>query len=141
MTEERYSNIVIKGVLMPETQVAVFRDKDGSIPLQAWFESLEAQCPKAFEKLAARILLLSRFGHELRRPHADFLRDGVYELRERLMKVQYRVLYFFHGQNMAVLSHGLTKEGKVPDKEINKAIRNRALVALDSDRHTADWEA
>jgi hypothetical protein len=35
-------------------------------------------------------------GHELRRPEADFLRDGVYELRISLNHIQYRLLYCFH---------------------------------------------
>ena len=48
-------------------------------------------------------------GHELRRPEADFLRDGIYEL-----------LYFFHGQNVAVLAHGLTKEAEAPEQLIIK---------------------
>lgn len=42
---------------------------------------------------------------------------------------------------MAVLSHGFTKEGSVPAKEIDKAIRHRAMVALDFNHYTADWEA
>jgi hypothetical protein len=34
-------------------------------------------------------------GHELRRPEADFLRDGIYELRASLGGVHHRILYFF----------------------------------------------
>jgi hypothetical protein len=34
----------------------------------------------------------------LRRPHADYLEDGIYELRWRNGTVQYRILYFFHGR-------------------------------------------
>lgn len=43
-------------------------------------------------------------GHELRRPEADFLRDGIYELRVSLQGQQYRMLYFFHGKVVAVVS-------------------------------------
>ena len=45
----------------------------------------------------AVIRWLALFGHELRRPKADFLRDGIYELRAREGRANYRVLYFFHG--------------------------------------------
>jgi hypothetical protein len=29
--------------------------------------------------------------------------------------VNYRVLYFYHGQNVAILTHVLTKEDKLPE--------------------------
>ena len=48
-------------------------------------------------------------GHELRRPAADFLRDGVYELRPSYQGVNYRILYFFAGRDIVVVSHGLKK--------------------------------
>ena len=44
-------------------------------------------------------------GHELRRPEADFLRDGIYELHISLGGVHQRILYFFHGGMAAVVSH------------------------------------
>ena len=64
-------------------------------------------------------------GHELRRPEADLLRDGIYELRVRLGSVNYRMLYFFHGRVAAVVSHGLTKEKAVPAGEIDGAIERK----------------
>ena len=51
---------------------------------------------------------LRELGHELRRPEADFLRDGIHELRFRFQAVQYRILYFFF-EGRAVATHGLTK--------------------------------
>jgi hypothetical protein len=60
-----------------------------------WFESLPQ---KARLACIARIELLKARGHELRRPHADYLRDDIYELRAKHQGVNYRLLYFFHGQ-------------------------------------------
>ncbi|MGO9257708.1 MAG: type II toxin-antitoxin system RelE/ParE family toxin [Bryobacteraceae bacterium] len=37
-------------------------------------------------------------GRELRRPEADFLRDGIYELRVSLRGVHFRILYFSTGR-------------------------------------------
>jgi hypothetical protein len=68
---------------------------------------------------------LREMGHELRRPEADFLRDGIYELRVSLGGVHHRILYFFHGAIAAVVSHGLVKERVVPPKEIDHAGRGR----------------
>jgi hypothetical protein len=45
------------------------------------------------------------------------------------------MLYFFHDQR-AVISHGLTKEDMVPDREIELAISHRAQFAGDPERHT-----
>lgn len=53
---------------------------------------------KALDKCRVRIERLRDLGHELRRPEADLLRDGIYELRVRLGTLNYRMLYFFHGQ-------------------------------------------
>lgn len=86
--------------------------------------------PKAYAKCVVRIRRLVELGHELRRPEADFLRDGIYELRARLGTVNYRMLYFFHGRNVAVLAHAITKENEIAVDEINRAVeRKRAFVA------------
>jgi len=45
------------------------------------------------------------------------------------------MLYFFV-EKRAVLSHGLKKEGKVPDIEIERAIRNRAKFERNPDLHS-----
>ncbi len=37
-------------------------------------------------------------GHELRRPEADYLRHGIYELRGNHQGIQDRMPYFFHGR-------------------------------------------
>jgi phage-related protein len=79
--------------------------------------------------------LLATSGHELRRPAADFLRDGIYELRASYGAVPYRILYFFHGRDVVVLSHGVTKSQKVPAGEIERAIARKQLVMRDPVRY------
>ena len=96
---------------MPATKVVFYCEEDGSVPLLDWLDSLPA---KALTKCRVRIERLQKLGHELRRPEADFLRDGIYELRVGLRGTNYRMLYFFHGNVAAVLAHGLTKEREVP---------------------------
>ena len=75
-------------------------------------------------------------GHELRRPEADFLRDGIYELRVSLQGVHHRILYFFHGAVAAVVSHGLAKERVVPPKEIARAMERKSRFEANPRRHT-----
>jgi len=117
---------------MPETEVVFFAEADGSAPLLRW---LDEQPAKIQDKCIVRVERLAAMGHELRRPEADLLRDGIYELRVRQGRVNYRMLYFFHA-GQAVLSHGLTKEDVVPDREIDLAVRRRTAFERDSARHT-----
>ena len=101
-----------------------------------WLAELGRRNRKAAVKCAARIEVLGELGHELRRPMADYLRDGIYELRVRAGRVNYRILYFFHGQNIVVLAHGLTKEKKVPESDIERAFSRKTSFDNDPDRHT-----
>jgi len=115
---------------MPQTRLLFFQDTDGAAPVWEWLKDLRAGNPKAYAKCVVRIRRLVELGHELRRPEADFLRDGIYELRARLGTVNYRMLYFFHGRNVAVLAHAITKENEIAVVEINRAVeRKRAFVA------------
>jgi len=91
---------------------------------------------KAQDKCFLRLERLREVGHELRRPEADFLRDGIYELRVSLQGVQHRILCFFHGTLAAVVSHGLVKERVVPPKEIDRAIERKKRFEVDPRRHT-----
>jgi len=117
---------------MPKTEVVFFADQDGVAPVLAW---LDEQPTKVQDKCIVRIERLAELGHEIRRPEADYLRDGIYELRVGYQTVNYRVLYFFHA-GQAVLSHGLTKEDVVPDKEIDLAISRKSAFERNPDGHT-----
>jgi phage-related protein len=104
-------------------RVWLYRDDDGTVPLLEWLDALP---PRAQDKCWVKIRRLAEVGHELRRPEADFLRDGVYELRVKLQRVNSRMLYFVHRDIAAVLSHGLVKEKQVPANEIDRALAHQA---------------
>jgi phage-related protein len=91
---------------------------------------------KAQDKCYLRLERLREMGHELRRPEADFLGGGIYELRVSLQGVHYRILYFFHGTIAAVVSHGLVKERVVPLKEIDRAVERKRRFEANPGRHT-----
>jgi hypothetical protein len=118
---------------MPETQVILYKEKDGTVPLLAWLDALPA---KVQLKCVARVERLKQEGHALRRPEADFLRDKIYELRVGFNGMNYRMLYFFHGNIAAVVSHGIVKEAKVPPKEIDQAIERMTKFEHDPETHT-----
>jgi len=79
---------------------------------------------------------LSDLGHELRRPETDYLKDGLYELRIRSGRVQYRLLYFFHGRNISVLVHAIKKEGRVAPAAIEIALRRKLQWENDPNLHS-----
>jgi phage-related protein len=118
---------------VPRTNVVLYRELDGSCPFLAWFEELPA---KVQDKCYLRLERLREMGHELRRPEADYLRDGIYELRVSLRGVHHRILYFFHGSIAAVVSHSLVKEQTVPPKEIQRAIERKERFEANPVRHT-----
>jgi phage-related protein len=117
---------------MPETEVVFFAEDDGTAPVLDWLDKQER---KVQDKCIVKIERLGQLGHELRRPEADFLRDGIHELRVRLGNVNYRMLYFF-SEGTAVISNGLTKEDVVPDREIDLALSRKARFENDPDKHT-----
>src|SRR5580700_4924987 len=122
---------------MPRTNVLLYRDDDGTVPILEWLDGLP---PKALDKCRVKIERLRELGHELRRPEADFLRNGIYELRVRLQRINYRMLYFFHGNTAAVVSHGILKEAEVPSKEIDRAVLRKQAFVSDPKQHTYEEE-
>lgn len=101
--------------------VVLFREKSGRVPYLEWVDTLPAEVRLLCR---ARLLQLSLDGHALRRPIADDLRNGIHELRLHRGRRQYRILYFFHGREAVVVSHGIQKFGAaVPPTEIERAIR------------------
>lgn len=122
---------------MPGIQIVFFLEDDDTIPALDWIRGLNA---KAQIKYLARIERLGERGRELRRPEADYLRDGIYELRIGLRGQNYRLLYFFFGDSIAVLSQGFVKERRVPPKEIDNAIGRKARFESDPTTHTYRME-
>lgn len=120
---------------MPSTEIQFYQREDGMVPALDWLQELRARDRRAYAKCVARLERLAALGHELRRPEADILRDGIYELRVRRGRVHYRILYFFHGRNVAVLAHALTKEGQVPKNDIERALRRKEKLEANPEQH------
>ena len=121
---------------MPQTTIVFYKEADGEVPVLDWLRTLRRRDRRAYAACIARIQRLAVLGHELRRPEADYLRDGIYELRIRRGRVQYRLLYCFYGQRLAILVHALTKEGQVPPADIERAIRRKDAFAQDPETHS-----
>lgn len=118
---------------MPRTRVVFYQEPDGHAPVLEWLDRLPV---KIQDKCVIKIERLRALGHELRRPEADLLRQGIYELRIGREGMNYRILYFFHGRMAAVLAHGLVKEREVPAKDIQAALERKRLFEQDPQAHT-----
>jgi phage-related protein len=118
---------------VPKTKIVFYKEKDGTVPVLDWIDDLPS---KARLKCIAKIERLKQEGHELRRPEADLLRDKIYELRASLQGIHYRILYFFHGNLAAVVSHGIVKEDRVPPVEIAHAVERRRRFELNPTAHS-----
>ena len=126
---------------MPTTSILFYQEKEGDIPVVNWLNELKNQNPAGFANCVGRIRQLQSKGYELRRPSADYLRDGIYELRAKHRNVQYRILYFFSGKNIAVLGHSIIKKtSAVPKKEIDLAIERKKKFEQNPEQHTYQTE-
>ncbi len=115
-------------------RLVLYQQQEGAVPLLAWLDGLPA---KARAKCHVRLERLRELGHALRRPEADYLRDGIYELRAKHDGINYRILYFFFARGTAVVSHGIIKqEASVPRKEIALASRRKRLFKESPEGHS-----
>jgi hypothetical protein len=122
----------MRTLIVPHTEV-IFYKEGGAVPIREWLKSLPS---KAARKCLLYLDMLEQQGHELRRPIADFLRDGIYELRPSFQGVNYRILYFFSGRNVVVVSHGIVKESEVPEVEIDRAVQRSQSFKADPESHS-----
>lgn len=99
--------------------VYYFVDKDGTIPVKEFIDSLTQ---KEQAKVYAYITELKKQGHNLRRPMADYLEDGIYELRPK----NNRIFYFFYLRDRAVLAHAIKKYVKrIPESDLKMCLRRK----------------
>jgi len=113
--------------------IVLYRDAHGACPV---LDFLDRAPREVRVKAQARIELLAMHGHHLRRPHADYIGDGLYELRWRHRRVNYRLLYFFHGRRVIVMVQALTKEDRLPAAAIAQALKCKHRFECAPDAHT-----
>ena len=122
---------------MAAIRVVFYRERE-RVPLRDWLDSLP---PAARERCRDRLWRLAEMGHELRRPSVARVCAGLYELRVKYRRLNLRMLYFFHGQMVVVVSHGFVEQQAViPLAEVCRALDCRARFEADPDAHTAGAE-
>ena len=102
--------------------IVYFSDERGRCPVREFVNSLP---PDEQAKVFAYICELKKQGHNLRRPMADYVTRGLYELRPKAN----RIFYFFYLQASAVLVHAIRKRtDELPKRDIVLALKRKALL-------------
>jgi len=106
-------------------------DEKGGNPVREFIESLP---DKEQAKVAAYVSELKIQGHNLRRPLADYLGDGIYELRPK----DNRIFYFFFLKDHVILVHAIRKKtSKIPKEDLALCLRRKTEVV--SLKSLAEW--
>ncbi len=97
-----------------------YKDAGGRDQITSFIDSLDIHDQ---QKVLAYIGLLKEHGHNLRRPIADYIGNGLYELRPK----GNRVFYFFFLKDSAVLVHAIKKKtNAIADTDIKVSIRRKS---------------
>ena len=116
--------------------VVFYRERSGRVPVIEWLENLPSQHRR---KCRTVIRMLQNSGSQIRFPHAQHLREGIFELRTRFGKARYRLFYFWHADIGAVITHGIIKKtGAVPGREITTALQRRNKFEANPAVHTQE---
>ncbi len=116
-------------------RVIFYRSASGKCAIEEFIEDLPVEDAK---EIVASVAALREVGNRARRPLADYLEDGIYELRARRLKKQFRVLYTFAGRQTILLLTGFIKKSKaVPASKIKKAkaLKNDYLKRAKGDKN------
>ncbi len=101
-----------------------FIDQREKIPVEEFIDSLTE---KEQTKVFAYLHELSEKGFLMRRPMADYLGEGIYELRPKCNRIFY---FFFLGANV-VLLHAIKKNTQqIPYRDFKLCIVRKLLVEL-----------
>lgn len=105
----------------PRFQVRFYRTAFGTEPARDWLKSQDRPIRLI---LGQALKVLEMNGLKLGMPHSKALGSGLFELRERIGKVRYRIFYSFQADQIILLLHGVAKSQRVIQGEIETA-RNR----------------
>ena len=99
--------------------VYFFVDEHNRSPVE---EAMQDLTEKEDAKIRAYIRILKEYGHDLRRPVADYLGEGIYELRPGA----HRVFYFFFMKDSVVLLHMLRKKtDRIPLSDLDLCVKRK----------------
>jgi phage-related protein len=104
---------------MAEWLVEFYTLENEESPVADWYA---AQASKVQAKLLWTFELLEELGIEVGMPHVKPLGDKLYEIRIRVDRNNFRVIYFAYTDRRFIMLHGFQKKTqKTPTKELEIA--------------------
>jgi phage-related protein len=103
-------------------EIDLYKEDDGALPVKTWLDGLPEEVRG---KVIARIDLLKKGGPTLDYPYTSQIEGKLREVRLRMGKTRYRVLYFFDENRTAVLLHGFTKNTATMEEADKRIGRTR----------------
>ncbi len=101
------------------SNIYYFVDENKNNPVKEFIDSLTKE---EQAKIYAYVKELKKQGNNLRRPMADYLKKGIYELRPK----DNRIFYFFYLRNNAVLIHAIKKKTKkIPERDLRLCVKRK----------------
>jgi len=88
-------------------KIEYYQSRSGKYPVEAFINSLEV---KSRARIARTLDLLEEFGIELGMPYVRFLEKQLWELRIRLGRNRYRIIYFLPNGRTFILLHAFSKK-------------------------------
>ena len=96
-----------------------YESGSGKYPVAEFIDSLDT---KSRARIARTLDLLEEFGVQLGMPYVRYLERQLWELRVRLGRNRYRIIYFLATEKTFILLHGFSKKtDAVPRKDIEIA--------------------
>ncbi len=87
-------------------------------------------------KVVADLHLLEEYGNMAREPLSKHLEDGIFEVRSKVGSDIVRILYFFDGKRIIIVTNGFVKkQSKTPRSEIELAKKRRNVHLARNNRN------
>lgn len=102
--------------------VEFYESANGKYPVEEFIYSLEA---KSQARIAKTLDLLEEFGIELGMPYTKYLEKQLWELRIRVGRNRYRIIYFLHTEKTFTLLHGFSKKTDAVSRADMEIAKNR----------------
>lgn len=102
--------------------IEFYESPNGKYPVAEFIDSLEVK-PQA--RIAQTLDLLEEFGIELGMPYTKYLEKQLWELRIRVERNRYRIIYFLHTEKTFILLHGFTKKTSAVSRADIETAKNR----------------
>ncbi len=103
-------------------RIEYYQSGNGKYPVEEFIDSLET---KSQARIARTIDLLEEFGIGLGMPYARYLEKQLWELRVRLGRNRYRIIYFLATEKTFIFLHGFSKKTDIVPRADLEIAKNR----------------